>query len=199
MTTVPKPAKSGYLHFIEEQRTKPEIIQGLKSTEIIKKLGADWKALDESTKQKYEEIAKKDKERFATQKESWLKDHPGQDLPKKERKERKDKKTESVPAPPPIVVQDTPKDDDSSKKKTKKKNSTEPVLEVEVEPEPTTTTTTTTVPPSKKKPNKFINFCKEKRASVKLRDPSKSVTEITTALAELWKVLTDEEKQKYVS
>lgn len=197
MTTVPKPAKSGYLHFIEEQRTKPEIIQGLKSTEIIKKLGADWKALDESVKQKYEEIAKKDKERFSTEKDSWLKDHPGQDLPKKERKEKKGKKTESVPAPTVVVVvEDTPKDDSTKdqKKKTKKKKSAEPepVLEVEVEHEPTTT-----APPSKKKPNKFINFCKEKRALVKQSDPSKSVTEITTALAELWKVLTDEEKQKY--
>ena len=200
MTTIPKPAKSGYLHFIEEQRANPKVVEGLKSTEIIKKLGADWKALDEASKQKYEEIAKQDKVRYTAEKESWLKEHPGQEFPKKEKKEKKekkdDKKEEDVEE---LKVEDTPKDDGKEKKKKsskKEKAETAPVIEqeavmIEVEVEPETPAA------PKKKPNKFINFCKEKRQEVKKSDPTKSVTEITTALAGMWKSLTEEEKQKY--
>ena len=160
-TDVPKPAKSGYLHFIGERRLNPANTEGITPTEFIKKSGADWKSLDDASKKKYEEIALQDKARYTAEKESWMKEHPGQEFPKKEKKNTKvSNKSEKSK-----VEDDTPKQDEGKEKKksSKKKNDEpataapppppapitieqEPVLEVEPE--------TVVVPTKKKKTTK---------------------------------------------
>ena len=55
-------------------------------------------------------------------------------------------------------------------------------------------------PVKEKKPRKlnaFMLFAKEKRESVKKNNPTAKVTEIAKKLGELWRALSNSEKQKY--
>ena len=55
-------------------------------------------------------------------------------------------------------------------------------------------------PVKEKKPrklNSFMLFAKEKRESVKKNNPTAKVTEIAKKLGELWRALSNSEKQKY--
>jgi len=55
-------------------------------------------------------------------------------------------------------------------------------------------------PVKEKKPRKlnaFMLFAKEKRESVKKNHPTAKVTEIAKKLGELWRALSNSEKQKY--
>jgi len=54
---------SGYMWFGKECREKLTK-QGLSATDIMKKIGEQWKALSEKQKEKYEKMAKDDKARF---------------------------------------------------------------------------------------------------------------------------------------
>ena len=61
----PKQPLSGYVHFLNERRESvrsenPEIT----FSELSKKLAAEWSALPEDEKSKYNEMAKKDKDRY---------------------------------------------------------------------------------------------------------------------------------------
>lgn len=199
MTDVPQPAMSGYLHFIQKNRDRVQG-EGFKSTEIIQKLAVEWKSLDDKEKKKWDDIAKEDKIRFNTQKELWLKDHPGQDFPKKEKDKKKKKENNDMKAVEVLEVKDPdpevqayPKIEDDGKK-SKKKKLKQPVvpdpnvLDVEVEPESTK---------KEKGKNKFLNFCRAKREEIWSKDRKKKVTEVTSILAGIWKTLSDEEKQEY--
>ena len=60
----PKQPLSGYVHFLNERR---ESVRGenpeITFSELSKKLAAEWSALPEEEKLKYNEFAKKDKDR----------------------------------------------------------------------------------------------------------------------------------------
>ena len=61
----PKQPLSGYVHFLNERR---ESVRGenpeITFSELSKKLAAEWSALPEEEKLKYNEFAKKDKDRY---------------------------------------------------------------------------------------------------------------------------------------
>jgi len=61
----PKQPLSGYVHFLNERR---ESVRGenpdITFSELSKKLAAEWSALPEEEKSKYNEMAKKDKDRY---------------------------------------------------------------------------------------------------------------------------------------
>ena len=64
----PKKPQSSFFHFSHDARERikkdnPEI----KQTEILKQVGAEWKALGETERKKWEEKAKADKERYETE------------------------------------------------------------------------------------------------------------------------------------
>jgi len=64
-----KKPRSGYIFFCTERRiTMKEEHPEYSSTEIMSELGAEWKALDAEEKEKYQEMAKKDKERYVQEK-----------------------------------------------------------------------------------------------------------------------------------
>ncbi len=68
----PKRAKTAYIFFTIESRDRvknenPE----MKTTEILKELGKQWKTLNDSKKSKYEEMAKNDSARYKQEKETW--------------------------------------------------------------------------------------------------------------------------------
>lgn len=73
----PKRAMSAYFFFAAEARTKiaaerPE----LKMTDQAKEMGVQWKRMSAADKQKYVEMAQKDKERYASEKAEYYKDYP---------------------------------------------------------------------------------------------------------------------------
>lgn len=77
--TGPKRATTAYFFFTAEMRERvKEENPDLKITELAKVMGAQWKALSEEEKQKYNEMAEKDKERYAAEKDTWDEDHPGE-------------------------------------------------------------------------------------------------------------------------
>jgi len=64
----PKAPKSAYLFFGDAMRaTVKEEQPGITPTEIMRELGSRWKALDASSKEPYEKLAKADKERNKTE------------------------------------------------------------------------------------------------------------------------------------
>ena len=56
----------------------------------------------------------------------------------------------------------------------------------------------TKIPPKPKRPlNAYLKFIQEKRDTIKQQNPDKKITELTQILAEEFKKLSPEEKQKY--
>ena len=71
----PKRARSAYLLFTLDRR--PHIVAenpGMKGPKIMKQMGAEWRELDKDEKVKYENSAKKDKERYEAEKERFVAD-----------------------------------------------------------------------------------------------------------------------------
>ena len=71
----PKRARSAYLLFTLDRR--PHIVAenpGMKGPKIMKQMGAEWRELDKDEKVKYENSAKKDKERYEAEKEAYEKE-----------------------------------------------------------------------------------------------------------------------------
>jgi hypothetical protein len=73
----PKRSKSAYLYFCEDNRATiiKSMPENSKVTEITKKLGEQWRlAVKEGKVEKYQELAKKDKERYLEEKKSTTSD-----------------------------------------------------------------------------------------------------------------------------
>ena len=61
----PKKAQSSFFLFSHEARERIKKAQPeIKQTEILKKVGAEWKALTDNEKKKWEDKSKADKERY---------------------------------------------------------------------------------------------------------------------------------------
>jgi HMG (high mobility group) box len=144
----PVRAKSSYLQYCVENR--PVIIsqnEGIKNTEIVTKLAEGWNAIKNSENkdglQKYEEMARLDKERYSREKEAWDEEQkksatestPVVEEVKKKGKGKKAVATESVP-----VIEKVAEAKVKKPRKTKKDGDVpapaEPVPEPEVAPEP---------------------------------------------------------------
>jgi hypothetical protein len=103
---LPKGKKSAYIIFSSENRAKvKEENPDLKSSEILSKLGAEWKALSDKKKEKYNKLAEADKERYLEE----MKDYePSDGFDKKETKPSKtiksDKKDETLVKPTPAYM-----------------------------------------------------------------------------------------------
>mmetsp|Transcript_21513 Transcript_21513/g.32011 ORF Transcript_21513/g.32011 Transcript_21513/m.32011 type:complete len:577 (+) Transcript_21513:68-1798(+) len=68
----PKHPKSAYLFFVGENRSRVKSENpNLGFTEIARKLGEEWRKLDEKTAQKYQNMAIDDKERYRREKEQF--------------------------------------------------------------------------------------------------------------------------------
>ena len=71
----PKRPRTSYLLFTMDRR--PHIVAAnpdMKVTEIMKQMGAEWRELDKDEKVKYENSAKKDKERYEAEKKAYEKE-----------------------------------------------------------------------------------------------------------------------------
>lgn len=193
---LPLKNKSGYLHYCADVR--PTIVKsndGIKSVDIVKKMGEGWKALSDGEKQKYEKRASDDKERYLKEKEQWTLNNPGVVIEKKVKVKRGGKKPPSPEeeivmldgelvqedeAPPaPVVV-------------TKKAQKVEVAAAVVEEP------VAAVAEKKARAPNKFQNFCKLERPKLKVSKPQLQPKEVLTELGALWKALSPTEQEKFI-
>jgi hypothetical protein len=189
MTTVlPLKNKSGYLHYCSDVRpTIQKAFPDIKSVDIVKKQGDGWKTLSAENKQKYEEKAKVDKERYLKEKDEWALKNPGVVIEKKVKVKRTKKAVSATPAEEEEIV----------------------ILDEELVQEeapavvvPVVVDAPVVVEEAKEKkaraPNKFQNFCKAYRPKLKVEKPKLQPKEVLTELGALWKALSTEEQEKYV-
>lgn len=149
----PKRAMSSFMFFANEHR--PVVRKehpDLKITDVGKKLGEMWKALDDDKKKKYIEMANKDKDRYKGSMEKYQ---------------------------PPESSSESDSDDSRKKKRKKKKKSKDPNK-------------------PKRSMSSFMFFANENRSSVRKEHPDLKITEVGKKLADMWKELSKEEKQKYL-
>ena len=67
----PKKPKSGFMFYSQERRVTLKVEQpSLKITDASKVIGAEWKALSDADKQKYQDLGEADRKRYAEEKES---------------------------------------------------------------------------------------------------------------------------------
>jgi hypothetical protein len=113
----PKRALTPYIYFQNERRdaVRAELIQKdptkFRVQDVMKRIAEEWKKLSAEEKQKFIDMAKKDRERFEREKEDYLK----QKAPASQAKERKRKKGRPVRNPRPgQQIQQTPQESKSS-------------------------------------------------------------------------------------
>lgn len=187
-TALPLKNQSAYLHFCSEVRASiQQNNPGIKSVDIVKKQGEGWKSLSVADKQKYEEIAKVDKERYLKEKSDWTASNPGVVIEKKVKVKRAKKVAATTPAVEEEIV----------------------ILDEELAQPPAPVVVPVPVPAAaavvaepvevkKKAPNKFQNFCKVYRPKLKVEKPTLQPKEVLTELGVLWKALSVEEQEKYI-
>lgn len=112
-TAGPKRATSAYFFFTADMRERvKQENPDLKITEMAKVMGAKWKQMSDADKQKYVDMAEKDKERYAAEKVTWDRDHPDQAKPSP--KKRAPKKKAAAAAAAVADESDDDSDDDVS-------------------------------------------------------------------------------------
>jgi hypothetical protein len=185
MTTVlPLKNKSGYLHYCSDVRpTIQKAFPDIKSVDIVKKQGDGWKTLSAEDKQKYEERAKVDKERYLKEKDEWALKNPGVVIEKKVKVKRGKKATPAAEEEEIVILDEELVQEEA------------PVAAPEV-------VAVVVEEPAKEKkaraPNKFQNFCKAYRPKLKVEKPKLQPKEVLTELGAMWKALSPEEQEKYV-
>jgi hypothetical protein len=187
-TALPLKNQSAYLHYCSEVRASiQQNNPGIKSVDIVKKQGEGWKSLSVADKQKYEEIAKTDKERYLKEKSDWTVSNPGVVIEKKVKAKRA-KKVAAAAVEEEIVILD-------------EELAQPPAPVVVPVPAPAAAAAVVAEPAvevKKKAPNKFQNFCKVYRPKLKVEKPTLQPKEVLTELGVLWKALSVEEQEKYI-
>ncbi|KAL2642857.1 hypothetical protein R1flu_010444 [Riccia fluitans] len=178
----PKKPTSGF--FVFSNKRRPQLLEEkLKITEIGKKLGEEWKALDEKQREPYEIIALEDKARYAKELEAY-KLKKAMELKEAEDQDREHAKVVKIQA---LQLLKHKEEIDQVKKtlkdeKMKKKRSKAPI-------DPNK---------PKKPPTSYLLFTKENRKLVQQQKPGASFSEINATLAIRWQEMSDEEKQPWV-
>lgn len=183
-TALPLKNKSGYLHYCSDVRpTIQKAFPDIKSVDIVKKQGDGWKSLSAEDKQKYDEKAKVDKERYLKEKDEWALKNPGVVIEKKVKVKRAKKAVANPAEEEEIVILD------------------EELVQEEAPVAPVVVAPVVEEAVKEKKaraPNKFQNFCKAYRPKLKVEKPKLQPKEVLTELGALWKALSPEEQEKYV-
>ena len=182
---------SGYIIFCKDVRetVKTENPE-LNNKQIMTEMGARWKNADENTKKKYEVLASADKERYLREKSAHSADDGGASE-SKECEPEPQPEVAPVPESTPVAPK---KKGGGKKKKTGEVVVDEPVLVPEsVAPVPESVP----APVAKKGGNNgYINYSKLMRASVSA-ETGLDFKGTTAELSKRWKVLSEDDKQKY--
>ena len=203
----PKRAKSGYLYFCEDQRNQLKVNNpSLKSTEITSELGRLWNELKNDVSRaseilKYENLALEDKQRYESQKsETADSSKPKKEVVKKEVVKKEIVKKEVVKKE--IVKKGAKKEeveDDHVQEEvvTKKVNSKSVPSKGAPKDTPKETPKDTPKETPSKKLNGYQKYSEVRRPALKSSFPNEKPVDITKKLSEEWKVLSNEEKQKW--
>jgi hypothetical protein len=191
----PKRAKSGYLYFCEDQRNQLKVNNpSLKSTEITSELGRLWNELKNDVSRaseilKYENLALEDKQRYESQKSETA----DSSKPKKEvvKKEVAKKEVVKKEVPKKGVKKEEVEDDNVQEDVVTKKVNSKSV------PSKGATSKDTPKETSNKKLNGYQKYSEVRRPALKSSFPNEKPADITKKLSEEWKVLSNEEKQKW--
>lgn len=71
-SNAPKKPKSGFMHFATVRRNALKVeMPGLSVADCSKVIGAEWRDLLEVEKQPFEEMARRDRERYREEKDAW--------------------------------------------------------------------------------------------------------------------------------
>jgi hypothetical protein len=221
----PKGAKNAFIFFCNEKRNEVKKANpDLKATEITKKMAEMWK--EEADKEPYQNMAKKDKERYT--------EELGDYEPKegfKNPKKSKEVKTAPKRALSAYIFFTQAKRDEVKKSNPsmksseimselgklwkglsdKKKKPYEKLAEedkeryaedmknyVPSEEEKAKKSKKEKKVSSKRSPSAYLLFCKDNRDKVKNANPEKKTTEITTILGKMWTDLSEKKKKPYV-
>ena len=180
----PKRGKSAYLFFCADNRTKTKEDLGddAKATEVTAELGRLWNELKESDKksdkkkmEKYEKQAAEDKERYEAEMVDY---EPPSEEDESEKKPAKKPSAKKPSAKKPAKKEDLEESEEEpvEEKKSDKKKSDKK---------------------SDKKMTGYSLFCKEYREDVKEENPDAKGSEITKILAGMWKELGQDEKDEW--
>ena len=196
-TALPLKNKSGYLHYCADVRsTIVKSNEGIKSVDIVKKMGEGWKALSDGEKQKYEKRAVDDKERYLKEKDEWTASNPGVVIEKKVKAKRTKKQDAGAAVEEEIVILDEELVQEEPVVAVKVPAGKKKAVAAAVEP-----VAAAAEPVAEKKaraPNKFQNFCKLERPKLKVSKPQLQPKEVLTELGALWKALSTQEQDKFI-
>jgi hypothetical protein len=221
----PKAAVNSFILFCRDNRQdikneNPE----MKATEITKKLGEMWKALDDEDKKEYQEKANEDKKRYAKEIEDY-EPKEGFKNPKKspkkesaspkrslsayiffcnEKREEIKKKNPAMKATEIMAEMGKLWKALSDKKKKpyeekaaedKKRYEEEMKNYVPEDGEEKKKASPKTK--NSRSPSAYLLFCRDNREEIKKKNSDLKPTEIMSKLGEAWKSISDKEKQKY--
>lgn len=187
---------SGYIIFCKDVRdtVKAENPE-LNNKQIMTEMGNRWRNADEDTKKKYDVLASADKERYLREKSAHA--DGGGASESKEVEPEPQPEVAVVEAPVPESTPALKKKGGSKKKKTGDVVVEETVLVPEPVPVPVPAPAAPAAPVAKKGGNNgYINYSKLMRASVSA-ETGLDFKGTTAELSKRWKVLSDDDKQKY--
>jgi hypothetical protein len=199
----PKRAKSGYLYFCEDQRNQLKVNNpSLKSTEITSELGRLWNELKNDVSRaseilKYENLALEDKQRYESQKsETADSSKPKKEVAKKEVAKKEVVKKE---VPKKGAKKEEVEDDHVQEEVVTKKVNSKSVPSKGASTKDTSkgASKDTQKETSNKKLNGYQKYSEVRRPALKSSFPNEKPADITKKLSEEWKVLSNEEKQKW--
>ncbi len=169
-----KRAKSAYLFFCADNRE--EVKKSFSGKDILSELGRLWSELKETdpdAHQKYVELAAEEKAKLTESDSDKASDDD--DKPKKKAK----KAPKKAPPPPPSDDDDDDDDDDDEEGQEEKKE------EPKEEPKP------------KNKKSGYKTFYNDMKVQVKKDNKGKSVAQITKIISDMWRDLSDEEREEW--
>lgn len=197
-TALPLKNKSGYLHYCSDVRsTIVKSNEGIKSVDIVKKMGEGWRALSDGEKQKYEKRAVDDKERYLKDKDEWNASNPGIVIEKKV-KAKRTKKQDAPAAEEEIVILDEELVQEEPVVAVKVPAGKKKAVAVAAAVEPVAAAAEPVAEKKARAPNKFQNFCKLERPKLKVSKPQLQPKEVLIELGALWKALSTQEQDKFI-
>ncbi|BBN02046.1 upstream-binding transcription factor [Marchantia polymorpha subsp. ruderalis] len=178
----PKKPTSGFFVYANERR--PALLaEKMKVTEMGRKLGEEWKALDEQRRQPYEKIAAEDKARYAAELEAY-KLKRADELKVAEDQSKEQVKVVKVQA---LQLLKQKEEIDQVKKNLKDEKLKKKKDKAPVDPNK-----------PKKPPTSYLLFTMENRKLIQQEKPGASFSEINATMAIRWQELPEDQKQVWV-
>ncbi|CAM8913391.1 unnamed protein product [Rhodiola kirilowii] len=181
-----KPKKPMLSYFIYSNERRPALMAQSKSIlEISKITGEEWKSISDKKKKPYEEMAKKNKEKYLQEMEEYTRKKTEEELNQKMEEEEmmKIQKQEALQ-----LLKKKEKTENIIKKTKEDKQKKKQVKEGKVKADPNK---------PKKPVSSYILFSKETRKALQEERPGVNFATLNALISVKWKEISDEEKKKW--